>query len=102
MPDDQPLITDHRELITGVDIRHRRLTAREGAGLVEEYPLQLAGVLDRLRSLEKHAVLGGLARARHHRAGRRQSYGAWAGDYEHADAQEQGETKHANLAQPIR
>ena len=84
------------------DVGHRRLALGQGAGLVEDDGLcSLAVALDGLGALEEDAVLGGLAGAGHHGAGRRQAHGARAGDDQHRHGQQQREAEHADLAQRV-
>ena len=79
------------------DFYNARLTGGDGAGLIQQHGIGVAGGLEAGGGLEQDAVFGAHAAADHDGDGRRQTQGAGAADDQHADAA--GQRKGKGLAQ---
>ena len=79
------------------DFYNAGLTGGDGAGLIQQHGIGVAGGLEAGGGLEQDAVFGAHAAADHDGDGRRQTQGAGAADDQHADAA--GQRKGKGLAQ---
>ena len=77
--------------VRGYDVRDRRPSDGQRAGLVEDDGAHVTGAFERVATTDEDAGLGRAAGADHDRRRRGQAHGARAGDDEHGDGRDEPE-----------